>query len=309
MIRTVRQMLGTLLVPLSTLSSQGLGGVDEWLKKPVDDKTFETFRPFFSYDGGLAFDLRRLDTTVTDGIVNEHLSFQTTLGMRVFARLFEPVDLRGKQAPGIVLLHGASGNGKDDPAPATLGLYFAKAGYRVLSLDMLYFGERTTGLLTTYTSDEMATRLYNQQATYLSFVEQTVKDVGRAYDLLTKERRADPARVALVGISRGAIVATSAGAIDRRFAAVVLIIPGHMMQPETGHLAAACDANYIGHISPRPAFIMSGTRDLIFPPEQVTALQRLAREPKEIVWVDGGHQMPQEQDRAKIVTWLQQVLH
>src|SRR5262245_52377421 len=68
---------------------------DEWLKKPVDGKTFETFRTFFAYDSRLPLDTRVLDTTAADGIVVEHLSFESTPGVRVFALLYESAPLRG----------------------------------------------------------------------------------------------------------------------------------------------------------------------------------------------------------------------
>src|ERR1043166_3343453 len=312
MVHPARFILAMFVVPVLAAGAQTAQPApwptDEWLKKPVDDKTFETYRGFFTYDRKVPFNVHVLDTTVGDGLVNEHLSFQSTLGVRVFARQFEPLDLRGKRSPAIILLHGRGGEGKDNAGMTEFAKYFAKAGYRVLSIDLPYFGERKTGLVTSFTSDEITSPLYNQQGTYLSFVEQVVRDVGRSYDLLTTERHADPARVALMGASRGAILASIAGAIDRRLAGVALIMPGHMVKEETGHLAAACNANYIGHIAPRPLFVMSATRDVMFPPEQVMALHRLIREPKEITWVDSGHAFPVVENRTPIVKWLQRAL-
>src|SRR5947207_992304 len=70
---------------------------DEWLKKPVDDKTFETFRTFFTYDKQLPLQTRVLDTSVTDGVYVEHLTFQSTAGTKVFARLYESAATRGQR--------------------------------------------------------------------------------------------------------------------------------------------------------------------------------------------------------------------
>jgi dienelactone hydrolase len=280
---------------------------DEWLKKPVDAKTFETFRTFFTYDKRLPFDAKTLDTALVDGIFIEHLTFESTPGNRVYARLYEPASQRQQKLRAMVMLHGGVARGKENVRVAAD--FMAKSGWRVLAIDMPYFGERKTDLLVSFTEAEKHEKLYNQEATYLTWVTQIAKDVGRAADFLVSERAADPARMALFGYSRGAQAGMIVGAVDKRFAAVALLYGGHYDAKETGHLAAACVANYIGRIAPRPLFLLNGTQDADYDREtQVEPLHRIARNPKKIVWVETGHVFPPEETRPMLAKWLADVM-
>src|SRR5262249_53219759 len=173
------------------------------------------------------FDSRVIGNEEKDGVKREHLSFQSTRDARVFANLYRAAGSTSGKPPSVVLLHGGSSAGKDDPFVPLMATLIARAGYMVLAIDMRYFGERSTDLLKTFIEQEKYERLYNQPPLYLAWITQTVKDVSRSYDLLVEERGADARRVALIGMSRGAIVATIAGAPDRRLAPVALLYGGH----------------------------------------------------------------------------------
>jgi pimeloyl-ACP methyl ester carboxylesterase len=183
----------------------------------------------------------------------------------------------------------------------------ARAGWSVLSIDMPHFGERKTSLLTTFSEEEKHDKLYNQPSEYLSWVTQVSKDVGRAVDMLVAERGVDPRRVALVGGSRGAMAGSIAGAIDRRFAAVALLFGSHFDAMDTNHLPAACPANYIGRIAPRPLLMVNGTQDSdMIRDVAVEPLFKLAKQPKQIIWTDGGHMFMTEDHRASVIQWLRE---
>jgi dienelactone hydrolase len=280
---------------------------DEWLRKPVDDATFRTFLSFFAYDQKLPLDTRVTRSEEIEGVRVELLSFQSSAGVRVTARLnHTPGETTG--GPGVVLVHGGSGAGKDTPGYRALAEFFARAGFTTLAIDLQYFGARKTDLLTTFTETEKHERLYNQPSAYLAWVTQTVKDAGRGYDLLV-EHGVDPKRIALVGFSRGAQLAYIVGAAEQRFATVVAMMGGHFDANETGHLPAACAANYIGRISPRPLLMVNGTLDADYPAEiAVTPLERLARQPKKILWREIPHQLPQEETRVAVAQWLREHL-
>jgi dipeptidyl aminopeptidase/acylaminoacyl peptidase len=282
---------------------------DAWLAKPVDDQTFQAYLEFFAYDKKLPFDLRVMDTEEKDGVKREHLSFQSTRGVRVSAHLYRTAAPSSRQWPTVILLHGGGPAGKDNPNVQLLSPLIARAGLNVLAIDMQNFGERSSDLLTTFTEQEKHDRLYNQPPVYLAWVTQTVKDVSRAFDFLVEQRSADARRIALIGISRGAILAAIAGAADRRLAAVALLYGGHFDALERGHLPAACPANYIGRISPRPLLMINGTRDTDMIKEtSVEPLQRLAKQPKLILWAETGHQLPTEEHRSSLLRWLQESL-
>ena len=280
---------------------------DPWLSKPVDERTFRTYLDFFRYDPQVPFNARVLDTEGSaPGVRKEHLVFDSTPGVQVYARLYRPQDERSNR-PSAVLLHGGVPRGKDAPTVELNAQFLARAGWNVLAIDMMYFGERRTDLLTTFTEHEKHERLYNQPSSYLAWVTQTVKDVGRSFDLLVREQKVDPKRVVLIGFSRGAIVSTIAAAADRRFRSVALLYGAHFDALEREHLPAACNANYIGRISPRPLLAINGLHDMDhIKATSVEPLLKLSKMPREIIWADTGHQSALDDElRARMLQWLQ----
>ncbi len=59
---------------------------------------------------------------------------------------------------------------------------------------------------------------------------------------------------------------------------------------------------YIPHLAPRPLLMINGEGDSFFPRRSAEALYGAAREPKEIVWHDTAHIMPEEQERVRRLT-------
>lgn len=280
---------------------------DVWLSRPVDERTFRTYLDFFRYDAQFPFNTRVLDTDgPAPGIRRAHLVFDSTPGVQVFARLYRARDTAAG-APSAILLHGGGPGGKDSPNIELNAQFLARAGWNVLAIDMMYFGERRTDLLTTFTEQEKHERLYNQPSLYLAWVTQTVKDVGRALDLLVREQKVDRNRIVLIGFSRGAIVGTIAAAVERRFRSVALLYGAHFDALERAHLPAACNANYIGRISPRPLLAINGLHDMDHIKDaSVEPLLKLAKPPREIIWADTGHQSVLDDElRARLLQWLQ----
>ncbi|MEX1130256.1 MAG: hypothetical protein WEB50_16915 [Vicinamibacterales bacterium] len=278
---------------------------DAWLKRPVDDRTFKGYLDFFKYDPRLPFELKVTRTEEEEGLKREYLSFQSTAGVRVTAVLSQQGGASSGLRPAIIFLHGGGASGKEGTLPMA-GL-LARAGWSVLSIDMQYFGERADGFLTTFSEVEKHEKLYNRPSVYLSWITQVAKDVSRSFDVLVAERGIDPKRVALWGGSRGAIAASIAGAIEGRFAAVVLMFGAHYDALENNHLPAACPANYIGRIAPRPLLMVNATQDSDMIREAaVEPLFKLAKQPKQIIWTDGGHMFMTEENRASVIQWLRE---
>ena len=94
------------------VASSGRG--DEWLERPVDDKTFEAYLEFFAIDEDLPFETESHGVQETEGILREHVSFQSTPGERVTAFYYQP---RGVSPSGatLIFLHGGGPRGKDAP--------------------------------------------------------------------------------------------------------------------------------------------------------------------------------------------------
>ena len=292
-------------VPCGHAQDQPLA--DAWLTQPVDEATFQTYLDFFAYDRNLPFDQQVIDVEEEEGIRKEHFSFQSTPGERVFANYYSPVVSIDQKGPAVIVLHGGGPTGKDRMhAYCTL---LTRAGWHVLAIDLQYYGERSTDLLTTFTEQEKHERLYNQPSTFLAWVTQTVKDVSRSFDYLVEHKNAEPERIGLLGFSRGAQVGAIAGATERRLAAVVLLYGGHFDALEREHLPAACPANYIGRISPRPLLMINGNFDTDYNKDtSVLPLYRLAKSPKLIRWTDTGHGRVPEEERSAMLQWLRENL-
>jgi len=280
---------------------------DQWLTKPVDDRTFATYLDFFAYDRQVPFDVKVAKVEDDQGVRRERLSYQSTPGVRVTAVLFQATAAGGSKPPALVLLHGGGAAGKDGAGIIQLASLLARAGWTVLALDLQYFGERSTPLLTTFSEQEKHDKLYNASSVYLAWATQNVKDIRRALDFLVEQRGVDPRRTGLFGSSRGAIVAAIAGGVDRRLSPVVMFYGGHYDALENNHLPAACPANYIGRIAPRPLLMINGAQDSdMIKVRAVDPLFRLAKQPKQIIWTDGGHMFTTEEHRAAIIQWLRE---
>ena len=304
----MRRLLPALLLILTAGAAWAQPkAADQWLARPVDDSTLKTYLNFFAYDQRLSFDVKVIGSEEKEGLRKEHLSFQTTPGVKAFANLYQPAGASSQKAGAVIFLHGGSAAGKDNRGSQVLSELMARGGWRVLALDLPYFGERSTDLLTTFTDPEKHERLYNQPAAHLAWVTQVVKDVGRCFDFLVEQRNVDPKRVTIVGMSRGAILAAIIGGADRRFAAVVLLYGGHFDALEREHLPAACPANYVGRISPRPLLMINGTQDtdMIREPS-VLPLYQVAKMPKKMIMSETGHAVLTEEHRSAILQWLRE---
>jgi dienelactone hydrolase len=301
----LRIFLFTALSAISGVAQAQVTRGDEWLTRPVDDKTFQTYLDFFVYDNSLPLETQTIGTSVSEGLRKEHLSFQGTSGSRVYANLYFLEGIAFERSAALILLHGGSPKGKESGYAVAIAEVFARAGFIVLAIDMQHFGERSSSFLTKFTEAEKHDRLYNQKSTYLTWMIQLVKDVGRSVDFLVGQRKVDARRVGLVGISRGAQAGIIAAGADKRISPVVLFFGGHFDGLETGHLSAACPANYIGRISPRPLLMINGEADSDF--GRATAVDPLyarARSPKEIIWTDGGHMSFTDKELSKTTEWL-----
>ena len=280
---------------------------DAWLEKPVDENTFRTYVEFFAIDSELPLDVEVSETQVEEGVKREHLTFQSSRGEHVPAYFFGTAADDGRPRPGIIFLHGGGRRGKNSPTIQLTAPMLVRAGWNVLAPDMKHYGERDTGLMTTFTNKDKHDSLYNEPSLYLEWVVQTVKDVRRGYDFLVTERNTDPERIALAGYSRGAIVGIVAGGAEPRLAGVISVMGGHFDALEREHLPAACPANYVGRISPRPFLMINGIHDAdLVKDTSVLPIFELAREPKTIHWEDRGHGGIRDEERSFILDWLRE---
>lgn len=301
-VTTLITLLGGLVVCAAGPVQAQQWASDAWLDQPVDQSTFDTYLEFFTYDTELPFDLETLSVTNEEGIRVEHITFTSTPGEVVFADYYTATSAR-QGRPHLVLVHGGIRPGKASMRP--IAEFLVRRGFGVISIDMPEFGERDTGLLRSFSEADKHESLYNRESTYLQWVVQLVKDVGRTVDLLQSHYAADPESIGYVGFSRGGQAGSIVAGADDRLRAVALMYGGHFDRSETGHLAAACPANYIGRIAPRPLWLLNGTFDGDYDRERsVEPLYRHAGQPTEMRWVETGHQLPGQDDLEVLADWL-----
>jgi hypothetical protein len=148
----------------------------------------------------------------------------------------------------------------------------------------------------------------------------SVCDVLLLTEYLSRRPDVDPQRIFLIGGSLGAVVAAVAGGIDARPAAVVLLYGGgdlgpliahtlrhpaqdapvpHSIAPLVGRalawwLTPLAPERYAAAIAPRTLIMINGADDSLVPRRYALALYDAARQPKELVWVEGEHVQPSE---------------
>ncbi len=309
--RSSRRIVGMIaalaVISAGSARAQERWASDAWLEKPVDAATFETYLDFFAYDADVPFDLEVLSTSNEEGIRIEHIVFRSTPGEIIYANYYTASTSRSGVRPTLILVHGGLKSGK--ATLSSVAEAAVRSGFDAIAIDAQYFGERDTGLLKSFSEADKHENLYNRKSTYLEWVIQLVKDVGRTIDLLVDHYGADPERIGYLGRSRGAQVGFIVVGAEERLTAAAMAYGGHFDRFENGHLAAACPANYIGRISPRPLWLLNGTFDGDY--DKVLSVEPLVRhagEPVEMNWVDTGHVSLRAEDMERLLVWFRDVM-
>ncbi len=215
-----------------------------------------------------------------------HISFSNTKGQRVPGLFMRP-KAEGVY-PCVLILHGMTSD--KDTFMKFFGRPLAAMGVASLAIDADMHGERRT-------KDTPATfnPILLGQIMRAGIVENRM-----ALDYLQTRRDVDARRIGLFGYSMGAIMGATVSGVDERIAATVLCVGGDpirryvtMLPPAMrGEVEAVSPSNYIGHISPRPVFLINGTNDTVISEADARLLQNAAREPKKILWAEAGHILP-----------------
>ncbi len=156
----------------------------------------------------------------------------------------------------------------------------------------------------------------------------TVPATMLAVDYLLGRSDVDPHRIVFVGGSVGAMYGPVVGAADERLAGVALLFGAGDLQtvfraniggPRPLAAAGAWIVSllispleplkYVGRISPRPLFMLSGSGDDRMPVDASRLLHEKAGEPKTIRWIDTGHVHIRDKGfhatvKGELVEWL-----
>lgn len=209
--------------------------------------------------------------------------------------------------PVALLLHGL-GSDKE-----TMIRFFGRAlaarGIACLALDALDHGERKTPGAAAVGAGSPAGERGGLR--FATVVRQTVGDYRLALDYLKTRKDVDANRVGLLGYSMGAMMGSVLGGVDDRVKAVVLEVGGDPVRPFVSALPPAArdtvefisPSNYVGHIAPRPVLMINAKADQTMRADAAKRLQDAARDPKQIIWAEGGHILAAP-DAQKGVDWL-----
>ena len=134
------------------------------------------------------------------------------------------------------------------------------------------------------------------------------KDLARTIDYLETRRDIAADKLAYVGVSRGAALAPVFLALEQRFKAAALYIPGFYadrLQPEIDVL----------NFAPRmktPVLVLNGRYDFILPVKTLQepffqALGAPARDKRRVMY-DTGHNLPRNEMIKETLDWLDKYL-
>ncbi len=220
--------------------------------------------------------------------------------------------------PCVIIMHGYGGdkNGLQMLAPA-----FAMRGIATFAIDAEYHGDRKQP-----GSDILSPYIYRNRDAFI----QTVIDLRRGIDFLQSRQEIDGKRIGYIGLSMGGILGGILAGVDERVQAPILIVAGgdwgylfansqhpnavqlREKNPELfknpqkiNELVGPMDpVNWVARISPRPLLMINGKDDQIVPKECTERLFAAAREPKEILWLEGGHMPQPDAVLRKVDEWL-----
>jgi len=249
--------------------------------------------------------------TIGDDVLTE-VTLTSTSGLEVELTVRVPSDATSPR-PLIILLAG-KGTGRDAVR------YTAETrGVVVAALSYPYRGDEDAGTLA------LVLDLPAIQKALLD----TIPAIMLAVDWLTAQPYVDPDRVELVGGSFGAFLVSVPGAIDERFRRVWLVHGGgqptlvlehglreHIRFAPARRVAAMllgaaayshhlAPEKWVGKISPRPVIVISALDDESIPRESVETLHSALGQPSEVIWMSGGHVMP---DREEIIEQITDVV-
>lgn len=257
-------------------------------------------RFFNGYDAKLPLQSEVVESGDWKGHMREKVTFQGKEGERVTALFHFPKGVTG-EVPCLVLLYGI---GQKMDFVDEIADPYVQAGYGILCIEQYGQGERKiekkgSGLSGLRHLTERLPRM--------------VIETRRAVDYLETRPEVDKTQLTFFGISLGAIMGSSALAMEPRFRNGILMwgggnLPQLLTQNEfarnglqgyqrialrllgSGLFSTAEPLKRIHQISPRPLLFQNALEDEIIPKQCTEAYYQKAGDPKEILWYECGHE-------------------
>ena len=160
----------------------------------------------------------------------------------------------------------------------------------------------------------------------------TIVDNRLTIDVALRNGWTSEGRIVLVGTSMGGVLGSVIAGVEKRIGGAALYVPGGdlpdilakskdptvvqvrgnipklVFRMLGGQLANIEPLNYIDKISPRPLMIQLGKHDDVVPFEDGVKLFKKAKEPKDLVLHDSGHDLPHDRAISETMAWIRKRL-
>jgi len=221
-----------------------------------------------------------------------------------------PVDPHDKS---LLFLHGFGGRKED---VVNFGEVAESLGFSMLAIDAKGHGDRKSAFIGAPVQE------------LLGFLVGSIVDNRIAIDIATRNGWVGEGKLILVGTSMGGILGGVIAGVDQRLSGAALYVAGgdlmeilkrgkHPMVSQIvsgipqfmfslfkGQVANIDPINYIDRISPRPLLLQLGKDDKYVPFDCGMKLFERAKEPKDLVVHDSGHDLPREKALSETINWM-----
>jgi dienelactone hydrolase len=234
----------------------------------------------FEYDRSLPLDFREERVTTDGGAALHYFSYR---------------DMSGKREQAILVLPSGSG-----PFGAVMFLPGGLANRFEFLPDAVEFSKHGIASLLVDYPELYPVPVSDQEAVTEIIFE--MREFRRLMDWLAARPEVDPDRLGLVGVSYGAVRAATFGGVEGgrlKITVLMSVAPSY----DAPAMAPFDPITWAPHVSPCALYIQEGTQDSWFTHDEAESLIAAAREPKRLVWYEGGHGL-NAQAYADYQTWL-----
>jgi len=221
-----------------------------------------------------------------------------------------PANPQGKS---LLFLHGFGGRKED---VVNFGEVAGSLGFSMLAIDARGHGDRKSPFMGAPAQELMG------------FLGGSIVDNRIAIDIATRNGWVEEGKLILVGTSMGGILGGVIAGVDQRLSGAALYaaggdlveilkkgrhpmvsqivsgIPQFMFSLFKGQVANIDPINYVDRISPRPLLLQLGKDDDYVPFDCGMKLYDRAKEPKDLVVHDSGHDLPRDRALSETINWM-----
>jgi len=213
----------------------------------------------------------------------------------------------------LLFLHGFGGRKED---VVNFGEVAESLGFSMLAIDARGHGDRKSAFVGAPVQELMG------------FLNGSIVDNRIAIDIAVRNGWVEEGKLILVGTSMGGILGGVLAGVDQRISGAALYaaggnlveilkrgkhpmvsqivsgIPRFMFSLFKGQVANIDPINFIDRISPRPLLLQLGKDDDYVPFDCGMKLYDRAKEPKDLVVHDSGHDLPRDRALSETINWI-----